>query len=88
MGLTLGQLRDTISSSELTLWRAYESQNGLPLDRLEWTIANGASAICHSLGSRTSASDIIPKIQNLSMSQDVAIDLFNVFVDTHNKKVK
>lgn len=48
-------------AAEFGLWASYRDKFGFDIDRLEWAVANGASAQCHAWGARLKAEEVIPK---------------------------
>lgn len=63
-------------SEELTRWHAYATVYGLPLDRLEWLIANAGAAVVGSNGGKIKPNDLIPKIEQAITDPEVIKALF------------
>lgn len=63
LGKTLNELRQSMGSTELTLWYAYECLYGLPVGRLEAAIAISGSAVCGAMGCKVEPQKLIPKFK-------------------------
>jgi hypothetical protein len=86
--MTLNQLRNNITSDELTLWRAFELTEGFPVSRAEVATAISGAAICNSWGAKVKPKDLIPDFRPKEVTQKQGLNMFKAWVTAHNSLVK
>jgi hypothetical protein len=87
LGRTVAELRQTVSSTELTYWIAFNQIEPLPEHRADVRNAIVAYTIARSMGSKGSTpEDFLPQFGE--KPQKNGVKLFAVWVEAHNSRQK
>jgi hypothetical protein len=88
LGRTVAELRQTVSSTELTYWVAFNQLEPLPEHRADVRNAIVGYTIARSMGSRgCTPEDFLPQFGDRKPTKN-GVKLFAIWVEAHNSRQK
>jgi len=89
LGKTLSELRLFSYSDEYSLWIAFESLFGFPMQKLSDGVAITGSAFCRTMGSKIKAHELLPLYESSKpVSFTMGLEMLNIWSSIHNQTTK
>lgn len=87
LGMRLPDVHD-MPHDEFMLWKAYELTQGLPLTRLEATVAMSGAAQCQTWGAKVRPADLIPRFEPPRLlTYKEGAEIFAAMAHGHNQRI-
>ena len=83
---TVGELRASITSDELTYWIAFNQLEPLPEARADWRSAIIAHTVAASQGSKSQPQDFLPRFGDAQKPNKEGVKLFRLWASAQNAR--